>query len=118
MHIPGRTNPADFLTRKRFRDARGPVLSTGYDEADSELELFSASPAAAPAGAFVHVGGAPTAPRFLHADFTSALREALPINPTLGPIVAVAAGAVEADGTPCGSASPPRRLFVCLKSSR
>ena len=31
VHIPGRTNPADFLTRKRFRDGSGPALSTGYD---------------------------------------------------------------------------------------
>ena len=72
VHIPGRTNPADFLTRKRFRDGSGPALRTGYDEADSELELFSASPAPAPAAVFVHAGGAPSAPRFLHSDFADA----------------------------------------------
>ena len=38
VHIQGRTNPADFLTRKRFPD--GPALFTGYDEPDSVLELF------------------------------------------------------------------------------
>ena len=70
----------------------------------------------APAAVFVHTGGAPSAPRFLHSDFASALRAALPTDPTLGPIVAAAsaaAGPVDADGTPCGPASPPRRSFVC-----
>ena len=74
VHIPGRTNPADFLTRtrKRFRYGSGPALRTGYDEVDSELDLFSASPAPAPAAVFVHACGAPSAPRFLHSDFASA----------------------------------------------
>ncbi len=30
--VPSRTNPADFLTRKRFRDGQGPALTTGYDD--------------------------------------------------------------------------------------
>ena len=54
--------------------------------------------------------------RVRHADFASALRAALPTDPTLGPIVAaasVAAGTVDEDGTPCGPDSPPRRSFVC-----
>ena len=47
----------------------------------------------------------------------TALRAALPTYPTLGSIVAaaasVAAGAVDADGTPCGPASQPRSSFIC-----
>ena len=39
IHIPGRTNPADFLTRKRFSTGQGPALQTGYDDPDSYLEL-------------------------------------------------------------------------------
>ena len=31
VHIPGRTNPADFLTRQRFPDGQGPASRTGYD---------------------------------------------------------------------------------------
>ena len=129
VHIPGRTSPAapaDFLTmtRKRFSNGFVPALSTGYDEADSELKLFSASPAAAPAAAFVHVGGSPTAPSFLHADFDSALRATLPADPTLAPIAAaalvtVAVGTVDADGTRCCPAWPPRCSFAAspLRSS-
>ena len=48
---------------------------------------------------------------------TSWLRSAaLPTDPTFGPIVAAAsaaAGTVDANGTPCGPASQPRRSFVC-----
>ena len=121
VHIPGRSNAADFLTPKHFRDGSRPASSTGYDEADSQLDLFSAPPAATPNAAFVHFGGAPTAPRFLHADFASALLAALPTDQTLGPIFAAASiafGAVDANGTPCGPASPPRRPFVCRDGLR
>jgi len=57
VHIPGRANPADFLTRKRFSDGPDPAPSTGYDDPDSALEFFTivGSPAAA---AFVHSGQA------------------------------------------------------------
>jgi len=82
VHIPGRTNPADFLTRKRFRDGSGPALRTGSDEPDSALELFTA--AATPAAAFVHSCTGPDTPRFLHADFAAAVRAALPDDPELG----------------------------------
>jgi hypothetical protein len=41
VHIPGRTNPANFLTRQRFRDGIGPARHTGYPEPDSDLELFT-----------------------------------------------------------------------------
>ncbi len=41
VHIPGRTNPADFLTRKRFRDGQGPALTTGHDDPGSSLELYA-----------------------------------------------------------------------------
>ncbi len=55
VHIPGRTNPADFLTRKRLPDGSGPAMHTGYAEPDSALELFTAA-AATPAAAFVRAG--------------------------------------------------------------
>ena len=32
VHIPGRTNPADSLTQKRFPDGQGPAPHTGYDK--------------------------------------------------------------------------------------
>ena len=92
VHIPGRTNPADFLTRKRFPDGPGPALFTGYDEPDSALELFTAA-APAPAAAFVHSGPDPSTPRFLHADFASAVRAALPQDSELGPLTAAAQAA-------------------------
>ncbi len=66
VHIPGRTNPADFLMSKRFPAGSGPALCTGYDEQDSVLEFFTAA-AATPAVAFVYAGTEPNAPRFLHA---------------------------------------------------
>ena len=46
MHIPGSTNPADFLTLKRFPDSPGAEQHTGYAEPDSALELFTTSGAA------------------------------------------------------------------------
>ena len=64
VHIQGRTNPADFLTRKRFPDGPGPAPHTGYAEPDLALELFTASGAAS---AFVAAGPSaePTSqPRF------------------------------------------------------
>ena len=57
VHIPGRTNQADFLTRKRFPYGQGPAPHTGYDEPDSALELFTVSGAPA-ASAFVAAGPA------------------------------------------------------------
>ena len=84
VHNPGRTNQADFLTRKRFLDGPGPARSTSYDDQDSELELFATS-AAPPASAFVHSGPDPGTPRFLHADFAAAVRAALPADPDVDP---------------------------------
>ena len=110
-HIPGRTNPADFLTRKRFPDGAGPALRTGYNEPDSELELFTVG--APPAAAFVHAGSEPDAPRFLHADFAAALRAALPTDPELGPLAAAALAMPLAPLAPVGEpASAPRHSFV------
>ncbi len=63
VHIQGRTNPADFLTRKRLPDGPGPASHTGYDEPDSALELFTAA-GAAPETAFVTVSAAEESPRF------------------------------------------------------
>jgi len=82
VHIPGRTNPADFLTRKRFPDGPGPASHTGYDEPDSALELFTAA-GAAPAAAFVTVGAAEESPRFLHTEAATRIRAALPSDPVL-----------------------------------
>ena len=76
--IPGRTNPADFLTRKRFPDDPGPAPHTGYDEPDSSLELFTV-PGAPPASAFVFAGPEAESRRFLHADFAAAVRAALAV---------------------------------------
>jgi hypothetical protein len=84
VHIPGRTNPADFLTRKRFCDGQGPALTTGYDDPGSSLELY------ADAAAFTHAGTGPNAPSFLHSEFAAALRAALPADPLLGPLLAAA----------------------------
>ena len=54
MHISGSTNPADFLTRKRFPDGPGPAPHTGYTEwPDSALELLKTS---GTASAFVAAG--------------------------------------------------------------
>jgi hypothetical protein len=93
VHIPGRTNSADFLTRQRFPDGQGPASRTGYDDPESALELYAALvQAPGPAAAFTHAGTGPDAPHFLHADFTSALRQALPSDPLLGPIAVTAQG--------------------------
>jgi len=116
VHIPGRTNPADFLTRKRFSDGPGPAPHTGYDEPESALELFTVA-GSAPAAAFVTAGHAAESPRFLHTDFAAALRAALPSDPVLGPLTAAAQaqapGAVDASGAPCDPTRPSRRAFVC-----
>ncbi len=107
VHIPGRTKPADFLTRKRFSDCPGPALHTGYDEPDSVLELFSAA-GGAPAAAFVTAGLAAEAPYFLHADFAAKIRAALPSEPVLGPLAAAAPAPAPcaADGTADASGAP------------
>ncbi len=108
MHIPGRTNPADFLTRKRFPDGQGPALTTGYDDPGSSLDLYAA------AAAFTHAGTGPDAPRFLHSEFAAALRAALPADPPPGPPPRRNPGQRPRPGT--GSARPaagPRaRLFI------
>ncbi len=116
MHIPGRTNPADFLSRKRFPDGPGPASHTGYDEPDSALELFTAA-GAAPATAFVTVGAAEESPRFLHADFAAAIRAALPSDTVLGPLLAAAqphpSDPVDAAGAPRPVTRAVRSNFVC-----
>jgi hypothetical protein len=115
VHIPGRTNPADFLTRQRFRDGQGPARQTGYDDPGSALELYAAT-ALAPAAAFVHAGTGPDAPRFLHGEFAWALRAALPADSVLGPLVAaaqaLAPSPVDAAGAACPPTAPRRRAFV------
>ena len=77
-----RTNPADFLTRKRFPDGPGPAPHMGYAEPDSAVELLTASGAAS---TFVAAGHSAESPRFLHPDVAAAIRAALPSDPVLGP---------------------------------
>jgi hypothetical protein len=89
VHIPGRMNPADLLTCKRFQDGQGPAERTGYADPDSEFELFTAADTA-PATAFVHVVQRPDTPRCLHTDFAEAVRVALAADPGLSPIAAAA----------------------------
>ena len=84
VHVPGRTNPADFLIRKRFPDGPGPAQRTGYDKPDLALELCTAS-GAAPASAFVAADPAAESPCFLDADFAAALRVALTSDRFWGP---------------------------------
>jgi len=116
VHIPGRTNPADFLTRKRFLEGSDPAPHTGYDDPDSALELFVAN-GAAPAAVFVTAGSTPEAPRFLHTDFAASVRAALPSDPVLGPLVAAALvqapSPVDASCAALDAASSSRRAFAC-----
>ena len=115
VHIPGRTNPADFLTRKRFLDGSGPASHTGYDDPDSALELFVAT-GADPGVAFVTAGSTTEAPRFLHADFATSVRAALPSDPVLGPLAAEAQAQasrpVEASDAALAASPSPRRAFA------
>jgi len=115
VHIPGRTNPADYLTLQRFPDGQGPATMTGYDDPDSALELYAVD-SSAPAAAFTHAGTGPDAPRFLHADFAEALRTALPADPFFGPLLAAtdtrAPNPVDSTGNPCPPEVLPRRSFA------
>ena len=43
VHIPGRTNPADYLSRQRFASGQAPAPSTGSADPGSSLELFAAT---------------------------------------------------------------------------
>ena len=69
VHIRGRTNPADFFTRKRFPDGQGPAQHKGHDE---------------PAFAFVAAGPSAEPPRFLNADFVAADSCCAPVGPGPG----------------------------------
>jgi hypothetical protein len=95
VHIPGRTNPADFLTRKRFPDGVGPARHTGYLEPDSGLELFTTHDSA-PATVFVTACTESDSPLFLRTDFVVALQTTLPSDSILGPLAAEAAAATAA----------------------
>ena len=113
VHIPGRTNPADFLTRQRFASGQDPAPGPGPEDPDSasSLELFSATGTTAarlPAEAgsppsrssvtplFVQAGSATSGPLFLHTNFAAAISGALASDPVLGPL------ALAASSTPCG----------------
>ena len=87
LHIPGRSHPADFLTRRHFPDGSGPAPHTGYDEPDSVLELLTVS-GAAPASTFMAAGPAAESTRFLHADLAAAVCAALLSDLVCGPLAA------------------------------
>jgi hypothetical protein len=76
VHIPGRTNPADFLTRKRFPDGVGPARDTCYPEPDSGLKLFTTHDP--PPTVFVTACTEPDFLLYLYTDFVVALQTALP----------------------------------------
>jgi hypothetical protein len=107
VHIPGRTNPANFLTRKHFPDGVGPARHTGYLEPDPGLELFTTHDSA-PATVFVTAGPGPESdsPLYLRTDFVVALQTALPSDLILGTLAAAAAA------TPASAHVSSRLSFV------
>jgi hypothetical protein len=116
VHIPCRTNPADVLTCKRFRDGQGPALTTGHDESGSSLELYAA------AAVFTHAGTGPDAPSgcFLHSEFAAALHAALPTDSLLTCVLGLLLAAAQANapdqvsaaGSARPAAGPGARLFI------
>ena len=114
VHIPGRTNPADFLTRKRFPTGEAPAPSTGYADPESSLELFSLAgqPPPPPSQVFVHRSHAGSdAPSFLHKSFTEALASAVSKDSLLGPLAAaarpLAGGLIDGRGRTVSPTQPP-----------
>ena len=85
VHIPGRLNPADHLSRMRFPEGPAPAPSAGYDDGASELFYLAPDPPG-PGTAFTHVGSATEGPRFLHADFRASVAISLPRDSFLAPI--------------------------------
>ena len=85
VHIPGRLNPADHLSRMRFPEGLAPAPSAGYDDGASELFHLAPDPPG-PGTAFTHVGSATEGPRFLHADFAASVATSLPRDSFLAPI--------------------------------
>ena len=77
VHIPGRLNPADHLSRMRFPEGLAPAPSAGYNDGASELFHLAPDPPG-PGTAFTHVGSATEGPRFLHADFAASVATSLP----------------------------------------
>ena len=85
VHIPGRLNPADHLSRMNFPAGSAPAPSAGYD--DGALELFHlAGTPRGPATAFTHVGLEDTGPRFLHAEFAASVASSVRTDSFLAPI--------------------------------
>ncbi len=97
---PGRSNPADFLSRMNFPSGTGPAPATGYEEPDSMQELFTASSPEPSACAFTQV--AEDGPRFLATDFSAAVGQAILEDPGLANL------ALAADAGPPGPASDRR----------
>jgi hypothetical protein len=103
VHIPGRTNPADFFTRKRFSDRVGPARHTGYST-PSQTRASSFSPPTTPSRPRCSSRPVPSpVPRCSSVlPFVVALQTALPSDPILWPLAAAAAAA-----TPAGRAPTP-----------
>ena len=93
LHISGRTNPADFLTRKRFPDGR-TLRRTRATPSRIRHSSYSPRPAR-----FPRAGPSAESPCFLHAEF-AAERAALPSDPVLGPLAAAAQAQVSSPGRP------------------
>ena len=105
VHIPGRTNPADFLTRKLFPDGQSPSPHKGFDEPDSALELFTVWRARR-----FHLRGRRSRYRVASGSARrrrGPVRAALPSDPVLGPLAA------EAQAQDPSGACPSQGTFVC-----
>jgi hypothetical protein len=85
VHIPGRLNPADHLSRMRFATGEGPAPAAGYGEGSSESVFHVGS--TAPACVFTQIGSTVDVARFLHADFTASVAAVKAQVPFLGPIL-------------------------------
>ena len=104
MHIPGSTNQADFITRKRFASGPCPAPTASYtgEEREGDEELFFAGGELA--AAFLTVGLDHSEPHFIHQDFAAALGEATLADESLG---LVARAAQAAEGALVSSAGQP-----------
>ena len=118
VHIPGRTNPADFLSRMRFASGTEPAPHAGYDPdgPGAAAELFAAL--GTPSMVFTAAGSSPdpTAPRFLHPDFAEAVGAATLTDDLFGRLAqaaqAAAGAPVSATGEPLPINAQPVTCFV------
>ena len=105
VHIPGRSNPADFLSRMNFPSGSGPALATGYNDPDSTQELFTVSSHARLACAFTQV--AADGPRFLTPNFSAAVGGAILADPALAKLALAAQAHPGQPVTAAGLPAPP-----------